>query len=155
MAFSAHMKIDGIPGPLTSPQYVDCIIICSFRLGTAQPVSITASSAGGATAEQANFPLVTISKQVDVASPKLWEASFTGRHIKEIVIDMDNFVIKMEQVLIVNFDQAPDDWRLIEKVSFSPGKITMDYTHRNIENGEFIRTVSAGWNSPANEVAWS
>jgi len=149
MAFSAEMKIDSIPGPFTNSKCVDCIIICSFQLGTAQPVSITASSAGGATAEQANFPLVTISKWVDVASPKLWEASFTGRHIKEIVIEMNNFVIKMEQVLIVNFDQDTDGWELIEKVSFAPGKITMDYTQ---ENG---KSASAGWNSPANEVAWS
>jgi type VI secretion system Hcp family effector len=46
---------------------------------------MTASSAGGATSGRVDFSPVTISKPIDKASPKLWDACNTGRHIKEIV----------------------------------------------------------------------
>jgi type VI secretion system secreted protein Hcp len=159
MSFDAFMKIDGIPGESKDAQHVDWIEILSFQHGTVQPVSKTASSAGGAAAERADFSPVTLSKLIDKASPKLWEASFTGRHIKEIVIalyrsggDKQKYLeIKMEQVLISNFDQGGGDDFPHELISFVPGKISMNYIQQKREDGTPAGSVTAGWDLTQNK----
>jgi type VI secretion system secreted protein Hcp len=161
VAFDAFMQISDIPGESKDGKHDGWIELLSFRHGAAQPISRTASSAGGATAERANFSPVTISKLVDRASPKLWEACFTGKHIKEITIELCRaggdkqkyLVIKMEQVLLANFDQGGGDDFPVETVSFSPGKITMDYIQQSRADGTPAGSVAAGWDLTQNKVA--
>jgi len=74
MAFDAFLRIDGIPGESQDSNHKDWIEILSYRHGVRQPVSITASSAGGAATERVSFGEFMISKLVDKATPKLFEA---------------------------------------------------------------------------------
>ncbi len=82
MAFDAFLKIDGIPGESTDDKHKEWIEIESYQQGLTQPASATASSVGGASAERVNFGPLIVSKLVDKASAKLFEACCTGKHIK-------------------------------------------------------------------------
>lgn len=104
MAFDAFMKIDGIPGESSDDKHKDWIEIASFAHSMKQPASATA----GASAERVNHNTFDIRHLLDKASPKLYEACCTGKHIKEIIIElcraggdkMKYLEIKMEQVLV-------------------------------------------------------
>ena len=160
MAFDAFLKIDGIPGESTDGEHADWIEIATFAHGVEQPISKTASSAGGATAERANFEEFTITKQVDKASPKLFAASFTGKHIDEIIFhvcragdDKQKYLeIKMQQVLISSFRQGGGEGFPTEHVSFSPGKIVMTYTQQKRADGGPGGNVVAGWDLTTNRT---
>jgi len=155
MAFDAFLRVDGAPGESMDSNHKDWIEILSYHHGVLQPVSYSASTAGGAAAERANFTTFTITKQVDKSSPKLFEASFTGRHIKEIVIevcraggDKQKFMeIKMEQVLISSYDHDGGGAGEFptETVSFAPGKIYMTYSQQKRDDGVAGGNVACGW----------
>lgn len=55
MAFDAFIKIDGIDGESTDEKHTNWIEALDFGTGVRQKVSRTASSAGGASAERADF----------------------------------------------------------------------------------------------------
>jgi len=163
MAFDAFLKVDGAPGESMDSQHKDWIEILSYHHGVQQPVSTVVSSSGGATAERANFTAFTVTKLVDKSSPKLFEACFTGRHIKEVVIevcraggDKQKFMeIKMEKVLISNYDHdggGNADFP-VESVSFAPATIKMTYSQQKREDGTVGGSVAAGWDLMANKVA--
>jgi len=136
--FDAFLKVDGIPGESKDDKHKDWIEIIDFVHGVNQPYSMTASSAGGATAERADFGTFNVSKLVDRASPKLWEACFTGKHIKEVVIELFRAGGK----------EFPS-----ETISFVPAKITMDYTQQSRADGTPAGHILAGWNLMTNAVA--
>src|SRR5690348_12481208 len=108
MAFDAFIKIDGIPGESTDDKHKDWIEILSFDFGLEQPSSATDSSAGGGTTERVNVDDLNIGKHLDKASPKLDEACCTGKHIKDVTLELCRaggdkvkyMEIKMEQVVI-------------------------------------------------------
>jgi type VI secretion system secreted protein Hcp len=160
MAFDAFMQISDIPGESKDAQFINWIELKTFGHGVSQPVSKTVSSAGGATTERADFETFTITKEVDLASPKLYEAGFTGKHIKEITVTLcraggskEKFLeIKMEQVLVSYFWQGSGGEFPVETVSFAPGKITMKYIQQKREDGTGGGNVAAGWDLTANKV---
>src|SRR6478752_600367 len=143
MAFDAFLKIDGIPGESTDDKHKDWIEIGSYSQALTQPASATASSVGGASAERVNFSDFSISKQVDKATPKLFEACCTGKHIKEVIIevcraggDKQKFLeIRMEQVLISSYVQNSGGEFPSESVSFNAGKYKLTYSQQKRDGG--------------------
>lgn len=160
MAFDAFLKIDGIPGESTDDKHKDWIEIASYRQGLSQPASSTASSVGGASAERVSFGAFAISKQVDKASPKLFEACCTGKHIKEIVIevcraggDKQKYLeIRLEQVIVSSYVQDGGGEFPHESVNFSAGKYKMTYTQQKREDGTAGGNVSGGWDLTQNKI---
>lgn len=163
MAFDAFLKIDGIPGESTDEKHSEWIEILSFAHKLEQPAQATASSAGGATAERVNHAPYEITHSLDKASPKIYEACCTGKHIKEVTIELCRaggdkvkyMEIKMEQVLISRVEphgSANDSGFPAEKVSFSYGKIKWIYTQQKRSDGAGGGNVSAGWDLTANKV---
>ena len=71
MAFDTFIKIDGIEGESTDDKHAGWIEVISFDSGVSQRTSATASSAGGGSAERADFDDFSFVKQLDKASPKL------------------------------------------------------------------------------------
>ena len=108
MAFDAFLKIDGIPGESSDDKHKDWIEIVSFTHSMEQPASATASNAGGATAERVNHGTFNITHLLDKASPKLYDAVCTGKHIKEVILElcraggdkMKYMEVRLEQVLV-------------------------------------------------------
>jgi type VI secretion system secreted protein Hcp len=163
MAFDAFLKIDGIPGESTDDAHTDWIEVESFSHSLQQPAQATASSAGGATAERVNHGMFVINHALDKASAKIYEACCTGKHIKDVTLELCRaggdklkyMEIKMEQVLIS--EVAPsgtsnDAGFPSETVSFSYGKIKWTYTQQKRADGSGGGNVSSGWDLTANKT---
>lgn len=162
MAFDAFLKIDGIPGESTDDKHTDWIEIKSFHHGLAQPSSATASTAGGATAERVKHEDFNITHLLDKASPKIYDACCTGKHIKDITIELCRaggdkvkyMDIKMEQVVISSVSVAGGgvtDFPA-EVITFNYGKIKWTYTQQKRADGAGGGNVSAGWDLTANKT---
>ena len=162
MAFDAFMKIDGIPGESTDDKHKDWIEIVSYHHGLHQPISSTASSAGGASAGRVDFGDLSITKLTDKATPKIFEACCVGKHLKEIIIevcrsggDKQKFLeIRLEQVLISGYDHdaSGSDFPK-EAISFNPGKFKITYSQQKRADGTLGGNVSGGWDLTQNKVA--
>jgi type VI secretion system secreted protein Hcp len=100
-------------------------------VGVTQKVSSTASSAGGASTERANFQNFNFTKQLDKASPKLALACASGTHIDRIVVELHraggNKVKFMEYILhnciISKVETAAGGDFPFEHVSINYGKV--------------------------------
>jgi type VI secretion system secreted protein Hcp len=86
MPFDAFINIDTIEGESTDREYRGWIEMVDFALAVRQNASATISSAGGASAEPADFSPFMFRKQLDKASPALALACAAGRHIAQIVV---------------------------------------------------------------------
>jgi type VI secretion system secreted protein Hcp len=161
MAFDAFIQIDGIPGESSDNEHKDWIEVLSYYHNVEQPVSNTASSAGGATAERVDFGQFFIVKQTDKATPKLLNAACTGKHIKKVILhvcrsggDKQKYMeIEMEQVLISQFNQSGGGEFPTETVGFAPGTFRQTYIQQKRADGTPGGNVIAGWDLIANKVA--
>ena len=163
MAFDAFLKIDGIPGESLDSKHTDWIEVLKFEHKMEQPASVTASSTGGATAERVNHATFDILHLLDKASPKLYDACCTGKHIREVTLEfcraggdkVKYMEIKMEQVLVskVKVEGACNDEGFpYEKVCFSYGKIKWIYTQQKRTDGLGGGNVNSGWDLTANKA---
>ena len=107
-SFDAYLQIEGIPGEATESKHKDWIELTSVQQEVTQPISSTKGSAGGgATGRSVHGPFV-ITKFLDKATPKLFEAVSSGKHFKKVQIDVCRaggdkvkyYEVKMEEVLI-------------------------------------------------------
>jgi type VI secretion system secreted protein Hcp len=165
MAFDAFLKIDGIPGESTDDKHKDWIEVLSYSHKLEQPASATASSVGGATAERVNHGTFDLVHLLDKASPKIYEACCTGKHIKDVTLELCRaggdkvkyMEIKMEQVLVSRIQaegaSSNEAGFPAEKISFSYGKISWVYTQQKREDGTGGGNVSAGWDLTKNKLA--
>jgi type VI secretion system secreted protein Hcp len=161
MAFDVFLKIDGIPGESTDSKHIDWIEIVSFSHKILQPASATASSSGGATAERVNHGLFHVVHLLDKAAPKLAEACCTGKHIKEVIIELwraggdkvKYLEIRLEQAIVAGIDYSGGGDFPAEIVSFSYGKIHWDYIQQGREDGTGKGHVLAGWDLTRNAIA--
>lgn len=164
MAFDAFLKIDGIPGESTDDRHKDWLEVIAFGHHMEQPASATASSAGGATAERVNHSTFDVVHLLDKSSPKLAEACCTGRHLKEVVLELcraggDKLtyaVIRLEQVVIARIQSNGSTGHSAgfptETVSFSYGRITWKYVVQRRADGQSGGSVVGGWDLTTNRV---
>jgi type VI secretion system secreted protein Hcp len=164
MAFDAFIKIDGVPGESTDDKHKDWIELIGYAHGISQPASSTVSTAGGATAGRVNMQDFSITKFLDKASPKLAELCCTGKHIKDVTIELCRaggdklkyMEIKMEEVIIasVGANGAPKGENFpTETVGFNFGKIKWTYTQQKRADGSGGGNVTGGWDLTKNKVA--
>ena len=163
MAFDAFLKIEGIPGESMDDKHKDWIEILKFEHELDQPASATASSTGGATAERVNVKPFIVRKQIDKASPKLYEFCCTGKHIKEITFELCRaggdkvryLEVKLEQAIVNKVTptgEANDEGFPSEEVAFTFGKISWTYTQQKREDGTGGGNVAAGWDLTGNKT---
>jgi type VI secretion system secreted protein Hcp len=165
MAFDAFLKIDGIPGESLDDKHKDWIELLSFSHGITQPASMTASSVGGATSERVTMGDFHIVKNLDKASPKLSEQCCSGKHIKDVTIELCRaggdklkyMEVKLEQVIISSVSTGGSSQGTggfpSEAVSFNFGKVKWTYTQQKREDGSGGGNVAGGWDLTANKVA--
>ena len=163
MAFDAFLKIDGIPGESTDSKHKDWIEILSFSAGITQPTSGSASTAGGATAERANFTDFSIVKALDKASPKIALACADGTHIKQVTLELCRaggdkvkyMEYKLSNCVISSYrpggSSQGGEALPLEEVSFNYGKIEWTYTQQKRADGSGGGQVAAGWNLEQNK----
>ncbi len=156
MPFNAFVNFGDIKGESTDANHKDWIEVTSYR----QPITRAVSAAGRSGPAVSE---ITITKRVDAASPKLYEAVHNGTHLKEAVIELVHaggktpfLVIKLTDVVITS---ALDDAETTgaaqfpsETISLTYGKIQWTYT-RQKPDGTAADTVAAEWDLRAQTAA--
>jgi type VI secretion system secreted protein Hcp len=158
MAFDAFIKIDGIEGESTDDKHQGWIELLRFDMGLSQTVSSTASSAGGASAERADFQEFSFEKELDKASPKLALACAAGTHIDKILVeicragsDKVKFMeYQLTNCIISKVKTASGGAFPYDTVSINYGKIMWCYTVQKREDGGAAGQIAAGWDLQRN-----
>ena len=162
MAAEIFLQIDGIKGESTDSEHKDWIEILSFNHSISQPASATANSAGGGTTGRCQHQDYSITKYVDLASPKLYELASSGKHIKDVTIEMlrasgdkrvKYMVVKMEQVVISHVAPSGGGVFPTESVSFNYGTIKWTYTQQKRADGSQGGNTAGGWSLVENKTA--
>lgn len=160
MAFDAFIKIKDIDGESTDENHQGWIELLSYDHGVTQQVSGTASSAGGASAERANFKNFSITKQLDIATPALNLACADGTHIDEVLVELCRagtdkvkfMEYKLTNCLIsaVTVSGGSGGDLPTESVTFNYGKITWSYAKQDRKGGKVSGNMAAGWDLQKN-----
>ncbi len=131
-----YMKYDGIDGNVTAKGYEKWIELQSAQLGSGRGIS---TPTGGAANREASAPSVSevvVTKQMDVASPKLFEEGLigsdgkmvkivimrTGKELKELCL------YKFEDVLVSSYSVSTGGDTPSESLSMNFTKIEFSYT---------------------------
>jgi len=158
MSFDAFIKIDGIEGESTDDKHQGWIEILYYEIGLTQKVPTTASSAGGASAERADFQDFSFEKELDKATPKLALACANGTHIDNIIIevcragsDKIKFMeYKLSNCIISEVVTASGGAFPYDAVGINYGKIHWNYTVQKREGGGAAGQIAAGWDLQRN-----
>lgn len=163
MAFDAFLKIEGISGESNDDRHKDWIEVLSYNFSVTQRPSGSASTGGGASAERANFSDFSVVKTLDKASPKLFEACATGKHIPTVTLELcraggdklkymeyklSNVIISMNRP---GGTSHANEALPVEEISFNYGKIELAYTQQSRADGSGGGQVAAGWNLETNK----
>jgi type VI secretion system secreted protein Hcp len=140
MAVNAHLKIDGLDGESATQGFEKQIDVLSWSFGATQTGSMAFGGGGGS--GKVSIGDLNVVKRFDKASPKLFEALGTGKHIKEAILTLkkaggDKSVeylnYKMTDIMIssVNWGGASDGEYPTETLSINFAKIEVVYTEQD------------------------
>ena len=126
-AVDYFLKIDGIKGESQDSKHKDEIDVISYSWGMAQQG--TASKGGGMGAGKVVASDIKVRKEVDAASPKLFDACFTGKHIPSAQLTcrkaggnaIEYWTIKLTDLLISSVHQAPPAFEYGEQSNSAKG----------------------------------
>ena len=158
MAFNGFINFGDIKGESTDKDHKDWVTILKYDHAVRQPASVTQKSAGGRAAEEADHSPFSITKLLDAATPKLYEAACKGTHIPEVVVELwraggDKPVkymeFKLKEVLISgvihNGDPSGQHQFPTETIKLTYGYIEWTYTKQK-PDGSAAGNVAAKWN---------
>jgi len=83
-----YLTIDGVKGESMDDKHKDWIEVLSYSHAMSMPVSSSKSSAGGASTGRTQHGDLSITKYIDIASPKLAEAVSKGTHYKTAKLEL-------------------------------------------------------------------
>ncbi len=158
MAFDAFIRIDGIEGESTDSKHSGWIEATSCDMEINQTISETASSAGGASSEKADFSDFSFCKLLDKASPKMALACADGTHFKKVVVELcragtekTKFMeIKLTDSIISHISLSAGGDFPCETIGINYGKIEWNYIQQNRQGGGTAGNVAAGWDRRKN-----
>ena len=149
------LKVDGIPGESTDAKHKDEIELVSFGWGVTDPVAPAGGGGGGA--GRPKFQDFHFTMRVNKASPQLFLATASGKHIKEANLavrragkaQLEYLKIKFTDVLVTSFEEAAGAEEPQEAVAFNFGKIAIEYTPQSA-SGAPGAVIKAGWDLARN-----
>jgi len=171
--FDSFLQIEDVKGESLDDKHKDWIEVLSFGHEMMQPVSSTRSSAGGAATGRAQHGDFAITKFIDKASPKLYEAVSNGKHFKKAKIEVCRaggsqvkfMEINLEQVMISKVhlnsispivpngqERKPEDVLPTETVHMNYGKIEWTYTQQKRDDGSGGGNVTAKYDLTAGKA---
>ncbi len=125
-----YLKLDGIKGESTDKDHKDWIGVSSFSIGAANNIGSQSSGAG---AGKVTFNSFSITKKVDKASPTLFAATTSGKHITsgEVAFSkksdgkpLDYLVFKFTGILVSSLKLAGQGNNPSENVTFNFQKLS-------------------------------
>ena len=158
MAFDTFIKVEGIEGESSDARHVGWIEAFNFKIALGQKASATASSAGGATAERADFQPLYFTMPMDRSSPKLAQACADGTHIDEVLVEVCRaggdrvafMTYRLRNCIIKKVFTIGDGNFPMESVTIDYGRIQWAYTRQNRSGGGSSGQVATGWNREKN-----
>jgi type VI secretion system secreted protein Hcp len=151
------LKIDGIPGESGDAKHKDEIELVAFSWGVTQSAPMPGVGAG-AGAGRAKFKDFQVVMHVSKASPQLFLASVSGKHIKEANLSVrragkgqqvEYLKIKLSDVFITSFEEDGTGDQPQETVAFNFSRIDVNYAPQQ-PTGALGAAVSASWDLSAN-----
>ena len=150
------IKINGIPGESEDDKHDGWIEAITYDFNLAQKISRTASSAGGATCERADFSEFSFSKLMDLSTPTLALACAEGRHIDLIKIEIFRPAkIKLVEYILSNciisaFSTTSEGVFPEDEVAVNFGGIKWIYTQKDRHGGWASGVAGTGWDRMRN-----
>ena len=158
MAVDMFIKIDGIKGESQDSKHKDEIDVLSWSWGVSQ--SGTMHGGGGGGAGKANFQDLSVTKWVDMSSPKLLSSASTGKHIKEALLTvrkagdkpLEYLKVTLTDCLIssVSTGGSGGEDRLTENIAINFAKVKFEYTVQKAD-GSAGGVVPFGFDIKKNE----
>ena len=155
LAVDMFLKIEGIDGEATAGRgHEDWIEIESFSWGESR----TLGTGRARDRSQTAFSDVSVVKDVDAASPDLYQACANGKHyptatlvVRKAGEPFDYFSIRLQDVRIssVKISHAKEREVPMEEITLNYGKITWSYDPQGEAGGK----VEKGWDLMANKGA--
>jgi type VI secretion system secreted protein Hcp len=164
--FDTFLQLDGVPGEATDDKHKDWIELLSYSHDMMQPVSSTKSSAGGAATGRTQHGDFAITKFVDKASPKLYEAVSNGKHFSKAKIEVCRaggsqlkfLEITLEEVMVSSVSLGSNghgkggEELPAESVHLNYGKIEWTYTQQKRKDGSGGGNVTAKYDLTAGKT---
>jgi type VI secretion system secreted protein Hcp len=149
------LKLDGIPGESTDAKHKDEIELVAFSWGVTEVGS--SDHGGGGGAGKAHFQDFNFAMRLNKASPQLFLATASGKHIKEASLtvrragkaQLEYLKIKFTDVLVTSFQESGGGEEPQESVSFNFARIDVQYTPQD-GTGKPGAVVQAGWDLTKN-----
>jgi type VI secretion system secreted protein Hcp len=115
-----------VAGDLNGDAQADRIGSPSSGAGAGKVTTIAPrDAAGGLPSGKRMHKPFTITKEVDQASPKLFELCASGKHISEVDVDMGSTHYKLQDVVISSATKSSSGGRPMETLTFNYTKIEM------------------------------
>jgi type VI secretion system secreted protein Hcp len=154
-------KIGDIKGEATDAKHKDEIEVLSFSWGVTNPAPAGGSGGGGGSGK-ATFQDLSIVHRIDKASPKLFEACATGKHLPEATIthrkagkgQQEYLIVKMNDVIItgvVHSGSAGEPDTGSETVMMAFAKVALDYKAQKFD-GSLDAAVHFGYDLKNNKT---
>ncbi|MBT8218787.1 MAG: type VI secretion system tube protein Hcp [Bacteroidia bacterium] len=146
------LKIEGIDGEATDQKHKDWIVIESMS----HAMETAPSSQTGAARRRAEVKIsdISVTKELDKASPKIMEAICTGKVIPSMQIHARKngqvyMAYELKNVMVTSYQTSAEGEAPREHIQFNYEKIKMNYTqfnNRGVQQGktEFSWDVKAG-----------
>jgi type VI secretion system secreted protein Hcp len=144
MAVDMFLELDGVDGESKDEQFKGKIDIYSFNLGLSNQGA--GHYGGGSGAGKAQISDMSISKQVDKASPTLYKFCYQGKHILNGVVHirkaageapLEYLKYEMNEILVTSVSTSDSAGGGIanESISLNFSKIKMTYQLQSAEGG--------------------
>jgi type VI secretion system secreted protein Hcp len=142
------------------------IEVSSWRHKITQPKSSTASTAGGHTAERTEHGEMIFTKEIDKASPKIWQAASAGTYYDKVEIffyraqggvnssnttatqqRINYLKIELKSVIVSSVDTNVGDSELPTEVfGLKYASVQWTYLVAKVEGGPGVAGASGAWN---------
>lgn len=153
MAVDMFLDIKECPGESSKKGHEGQIDIVSFSFGAVQSGSFARGGAGGG-AGKAEFQDISIVKEVDKSSPKLFQACAAGTHFATANIfvrkagdkPLEYYKIELKDLIVssVNNSGAASGDSVMESITMNCAVINFTYVEQDAKGGAG-KTVTAGY----------
>lgn len=159
MAVDMFLEIKECPGESTKKGHEGQIEITSFSFGAVQSGSFARGGAGGGSGK-AEFQDISIVKEVDKSSPKLFQACAAGTHFQMATIyvrkagdkPLEYYKVELKDLIVssVQNSGAAGGDSVMESITLNTAQINFTYVEQDAKGGAG-KTVTAGYDVRAGQ----